>query len=69
MGEERADDYDYLREALMEKFSISLKIYHQRFRETSVPEGESTLCNLHQLWVRPDLHSKGPFHTEPDTIK
>ncbi|KAI2646716.1 Transposon Ty3-I Gag-Pol polyprotein [Labeo rohita] len=51
-------------EALLEKLNISPETYHQRFRSTTVPAGESPtetynrLKNLYKRWVRPEKHSK-----------
>lgn len=64
MDEDLADDYNYLKDALLQKFNISAETYCQRFRAATVPEDESPtetyhrLQNLFQRWVRPDLHSK-----------
>ncbi|KAL0152831.1 hypothetical protein M9458_051871 [Cirrhinus mrigala] len=59
MDEERAEVYTDLKEALLEKFNISLETYRQRFRSTTVPAGESPtetynrLKNLYKRWVLP----------------
>ncbi|KAI5611162.1 hypothetical protein C0J50_4950, partial [Silurus asotus] len=64
MEEDRAEVYDDLKEALLEKLNITTENYRQQFRATTTPIGESPtetynrLRNLYQCWVRPELHTK-----------
>ncbi len=64
MDEKQVEVYADLKEALLEKFKISPETYRQRFRETSVPAGESPTETYHHLrnrfgrWVRPEEHAK-----------
>lgn len=41
IDEDQADDYDHLKDALLQKFNISPETYRQRFQAVTVPEGES----------------------------
>ncbi|XP_046718380.1 uncharacterized protein LOC124394275 isoform X1 [Silurus meridionalis] len=64
MEEDRAEVYDDLKEALLEKLNITTENYRQQFRATTTPIGESPtetynrLRDLYQCWVRPELHTK-----------
>lgn len=64
MDEDRADVYEDLREALLEKFDISTESYRQRFRQTVTPAGETPtetynrLKGLYRRWVQPERSTK-----------
>ncbi|XDV39302.1 hypothetical protein PO909_008558 [Leuciscus waleckii] len=49
MDEDLADDYDHLKDALLQKFNITAETYRQRFRAAMVPEGESPTETYHCL--------------------
>lgn len=64
MDEDRAEVYKDLREALMTKFDLSTETYRQRFRQTSIPAGETPtetynrLKGLYKRWIRPEQCTK-----------
>ncbi|KAK1888893.1 Zinc finger protein 202 [Dissostichus eleginoides] len=64
MDEDKSNCYPDLREALLVKFDISPETYHQRFRATSSPPGETPTESYHRLkglyrrWMRPEQKSK-----------
>lgn len=64
MDEDSAEDYENLKEALLEKFNISPETYRQRFRQTSTTSGETPtetynrLKGLYHRWVRPEQRNK-----------
>ncbi len=64
MDEDRSNQYEDLREALLAKFDISAETYRQRFRALSTPAGETPTETYHRLkglyrrWMRPEQRSK-----------
>ncbi|KAL2087276.1 hypothetical protein ACEWY4_018335 [Coilia grayii] len=61
MDEERSNTYQYLREAILEKFDVTPETYRQSFRTTTTPPGETpteTDNHLYWRWIRPEQHTK-----------
>ncbi|XP_024133203.1 uncharacterized protein LOC112149626 [Oryzias melastigma] len=60
MDEDLSDSYSDLKQALLTKFDISAETYGQRFRNTTVPQGETPTetyqCQkgLYRRWIKPD---------------
>ena len=58
MDEDKADSYQDLREALLDKFDIFPETYRQRFQATSGPPGETPMEALYRTWMWPERRSK-----------